>query len=103
MDFHCYCFFFLDSSCPCVKKKERSHKIKSIQDKKKNMQKETAVAREEMRNIREDIIQKEDMLLLSDKFAKNEMTEAEMEAELQGLQAEEERRGSNASQAVDCC
>ena len=31
------------------------------------------------------------------------MVDAEMEAELQGLQAGEERRGSNASQAVDCC
>ena len=68
------------------------------------MQKETAAARDEMRKIREDIIQKEErMLLLSDKVAKNEMADAEMEAELQGLQAGEERRGSNASQAVDCC
>ena len=31
------------------------------------------------------------------------MADAEMAAELQGLQAGEERRGSNASQAVDCC
>ena len=28
---------------------------------------------------------------------------AEMAAQLQGLQAGEERRGSNTSQAVDCC
>ena len=31
------------------------------------------------------------------------MVDAETEAELQGLQAGEERRGSNASQAVECC
>ena len=31
------------------------------------------------------------------------MVDAEMAAELQGLLAGEERRGSNASQAVDCC
>ena len=35
--------------------------------------------------------------------SENRMADAEMEAELQGLQAGEERRGSNASQAVDCC
>ena len=58
----------------------RSRKIQSIQDKKKKMQKETAAA-----------------------LAKNEMAEAEMEAELQGLQAGEEKKGSNASQAVECC
>ena len=31
------------------------------------------------------------------------MADAEMKAELQGLQAGEDRKGSNASQAVDCC
>ena len=31
------------------------------------------------------------------------MVDAEMDAELQGLQDGEERRGSNASQAVECC
>ena len=34
---------------------------------------------------------------------KNRMADAEMEAKLQGLQDGEERIGSNASQAVDCC
>ena len=41
--------------------------------------------------------------LLADKVDKNTMADAEMEAELQGLQAGEDRRCSNASQAVDCC
>ena len=57
-----------------------------------------------MRKIREDIDWKEERFrLLSDRVDKNRMADAEMKAELQGLQAGEERRGSNASQAVDCC
>ena len=84
---------------------KRSHKKQSNpgQEEEHKMQRETAAAREEMRKIREDIILKEErILLLSDKVAKHEVAEAEMEAELQGLQRGEERRGSNASQAVDC-
>ena len=38
-----------------------------------------------------------------DKVDKNKMVDAEVAAELQGSQAGEERKGSNASQAVDCC
>ena len=41
--------------------------------------------------------------LLSDKVDKNRVSDAEMESELQGLQAGEKRRGSNASQTGDCC
>ena len=82
---------------------KRSQKIQSIQDKRKNMQKETAATREDMRKIRKEIMQKKERFhLLLDRAAKHEMAEAEMEAELQGLQAGEERRGSNASQTVDC-
>ena len=56
------------------------------------MQKESLAAREEMRQIREEIVWKEERsTLLSDKVGKNTMTDAEMEAELQGLQAGEER------------
>ena len=40
---------------------------------------------------------------LSNKVNKNKMADAEMTAELQRLQAGEERRGSNASQTGDCC
>ena len=40
---------------------------------------------------------------MSDKVDKHEMAEAELEAEPRGQQAGEERRGSNASQVVDCC
>ena len=57
-----------------------------------------------MQKLREEIDWEEGrFLLLSDKVDKHRMAGAEMEAELQGLQAGEERRGSNASQAVDCC
>ena len=57
-----------------------------------------------MRKLRQEIDWKEGRFrLLSDKVDKNRMADAEMEAKLQGLQAGEERRGSNASQAVDCC
>ena len=41
--------------------------------------------------------------LSGSKVDQNRMADAEMEAELQGLQAGEERRGSNSSQAVDSC
>ena len=57
-----------------------------------------------MRNTREEIDWKEVRFrLLSDKVDKNKMVYAEMAASLQGLQAGEERRGSNGSRAVDCC
>ena len=45
----------------------------------------------------------ERIFLLSDKVEKNMMSDAEMAAELQGLQAGGERRGRNASQSGDCC
>ena len=57
-----------------------------------------------MRKLREEIEWREERFtLLSDNVHKNTMADAEMEAKLQGLQAGEERRGSNASQAVECC
>ena len=56
-----------------------------------------------MRKIRKEIDWKEGRFrLLSDRVDKNRVADAEMEAELQGLQAGEERRGSNASEAIDC-
>ena len=66
--------------------------------------KESLAAREEMRKLREEIECKEECFsLLADKVDKNTMADAETQAELQGLQAGEERRSSNASQAVECC
>ena len=55
----------------------RSQKIQRIQDNKKNMQRETAAAQDEMRKIRGQINQKEERFrLLSDKVDKNRMAEA---------------------------
>ena len=66
------------------------------------MQEENAAAEEEMRKLRDDVKQKEERIFfLSDKVEKNKMADAEMAGELQGLQAGEERRGSNASQTGD--
>ena len=57
-----------------------------------------------MRKLQEAVNQKEErILVLSNKVDKNKMADAEMAAELQSLQAGEERRGSNASQTGDCC
>ena len=57
-----------------------------------------------MRKIKEEIDWKEERLrLLSDKVDENRTADAEMEAELQRLQAGEERRGSNFSQTGDSC
>ena len=55
-----------------------------------------------MRKLRDEFKQKEERnLFLSDKVEKNRMADADMAAELQGLQAGEERRSSNASQTGD--
>ena len=81
-----------------------SKKIQSIQDKKKHMQRETAAAEDEIRKIREEILRNEERFrLVSDEVDKNRMADAEVEAELQGLQGGEERRCCNASQKGVCC
>ena len=77
----------------------------SIQDKKRNMLMETVAAEEEMRKVRAEINEREERIhQLSRKVDSNRMATAELEAELRGLKAGEERRGSNASQVVvECC
>ena len=86
------------------KVQKRQQKTQSIQDKRRNMQEESAAGQQEMQSIREEIDRKEERFRqLSDKVDKNKMVDAEMAAELQGLQAGEERRGSNASQPGDGC
>ena len=68
------------------------------------MHKENAAAKEEMRKIREENGRNEERVRqLSNKVDKNKMADAEMAAELQSLQAGEERSGSNVSQTGDCC
>ena len=86
------------------KTKKTSQKIQSIQDKRRNLQKDSIAAEEEMRKLQEELRQKEErFLFLSNKVDKNKMADAAMAAELQSLQAEEERKGSNTSQTGDCC
>ena len=78
------------------KVQKKTQKIQSLQDKRRNLQKESFAGKKEMRKIREEIDWKEGRFrLLSDKVDKNRMADAEMEAELLGLHAGEER-GSNA-------
>ena len=67
------------------------------------MQKESAAAQEEMRRVREEINRNEERFRqLSDKVEKNTMTDAEMAAELRGLQAgrEEKRQQCFAKQVT---
>ena len=57
-----------------------------------------------MRKLPDDVNQKEERILfLSDRVEKKEMADVDMAAELQGLQAGEEGRGSNASPTSDGC
>ena len=82
----------------------RSHKIQRIQEKRRYMQKENAAAQEEIRKIREEIDRNEERFRqLSDKVDKNKMVDAEMAAELQGLQAGGEKKGRDVSQTGGCC
>ena len=68
------------------------------------MQKQNAAGEEEMRKLRGDVKQKEERILfLSDKVEKHKMAVADRAAELQVLQAGEERGGSNPSQTGDSC
>ena len=86
------------------KVQKRTQKIQSLQDKrnicrKKMLQGKKRCGSYEMVSSRKE----ERIFFLSDKVDKNRMADAEMAAELQGLQTGEERRGSNASQMGDSC
>ena len=87
------------------KVQKRTHKNTEPPGRKEKFaERELGSKKKEMRKITEEIEWKEERFTqLADKVDKNRMADAEMEAELQGLQAGEERRGSIASQAVDCC
>ena len=57
------------------KVQKRSQKIQSIQDKRRNMQKESAAAEEEMRKLREEIHRNEELFRqLPDKARESELT-----------------------------
>ena len=67
-------------------KVQKNHKrYKSIQDKRRHMQKESAAAQEEMRKIREELDRNEERFRqLSAKADKNKMVDADMASEPQG-------------------
>ena len=86
------------------KAQKESQRIQSIQDKRRNMQKENAAAQEEMRKMSEENDRNEERFLqLSNKVDKNKMADAGLATDLQSLHAGEQRRGSNVSQTCDCC
>ena len=67
------------------KAQKRTQKIQSLQDKRRNLQKESLTATEEMRKFSEEIVLKEESFgLLADNVVKNRIADAELEAELQG-------------------
>ena len=64
------------------KVQKRMQKVESLKDKRRNLQKGSLTAKEDMRKFREEIEWKEERFrLLSDKVDKNRMADAEMEAE----------------------
>ena len=70
------------------KVQKRSQNIQSIQDKRKNLQKESAAAQDEMQKIAEGNARNEQrFLFLPVKLDKNKMADGEMAADLEGLQA----------------
>ena len=72
---------------------KRSQKIQSILDKRRNLQKDSTAAEEEMLKLQEELKQKEErVLFLSNEVDKNKMADGEMAAKRQRLQAGEERR-----------
>ena len=86
---------------------QHSHDLMPEHQKSRNksriLQKDSTAAEEEMRKLQEELKRKEERILfLSDKVDENKMADAEMAAESQGLQAGEERRGSNAPQTGAC-
>ena len=78
---------------------KQSQKIQSIQDKRKICKKKRQYRSRRVRKLKH---KEERHLLLSNKIHKNKMQDAEVVAELQRLQAGEERRGGNASQTGGC-
>ena len=71
---------------------------------RQNLLKDAVAAEEEMRKVREEIDFREARCLqLSNKSSGNRMAAEDVEEELWGLQAGEERRGGYASQANECC
>ena len=83
---------------------KRSQKIRSIQDKRKICRKRAWRQEKKCGKSEKKLSGRRSASHYCwTKVDKNRMADAEVEAELQGLQAGEERRGSNASQTGDSC
>ena len=85
------------------KVQKRSQKIQSIQDNRKFSQTKLGGKRRNAENQRSNCVEGRALHTAGGQVDKNTMEDAEMEAELEGLQAGEERRGSNTSQTGDGC
>ena len=89
-------------SCMSTRRRKENARDTKPPGQKKNPQKESLAAKEEVRKLRDDIDWKEGCFLGQGR-QKWDGRCGDGEAELQGLQAGEKRRGSNAPQQVDCC
>ena len=87
----------------CASKKVQENLVESLQhqlQKRKCAERELGGMRRNAENQRRNWVEGR---ALHTAVGQNTMADAEMEAELQGLQAGEERRGSNASQTGGSC
>ena len=82
---------------------KRSHKMQSLQDKKVSCSRKLVRARKRCQKLEEINEREARYLQLSNKSSNNWMAAEDLEGELRGVKAGEERRGSCASQANDCC
>ena len=83
---------------------KRSHKLQSLQDKKRSFLKEACACGEEMRKIIEEVEERSvRFAALSEKSGNCRMAADDLEDEIQILHAGEERRGSFASLSNGCC
>ena len=83
---------------------KRSHKIQSIQDKRRNLQKDSTAAEEETRKLQEELKQSEERILFqSDRVDMNKRRMQKWRQNFRDCRQEKKRRGSDASQTGDCC
>ena len=91
-------------SCLTTRRRKRSRKrYKASRTKEEICRRTVSLQKRRCGSSKRSSGKEERILFLSNKVDKNKMADAEMAAELQSMQAGEERRGSNASQAGDGC
>ena len=93
------------TSCQSTRKYRKDHKRQSTQDKKKEICKKKVLQHNRKcgRSERKLVAMRSDFGSCRTKWIRTKIADAEMGAELQGLQEGEERRGSNASQTGVGC